>query len=689
MNAIELRLHQIFTTIVKHGGENDPTVQRVWGAIKDLNFGRMSVEGVKLYQTVIRFREDDWLDYLKFGGGTDSLLQDQAAGFKLEFIRQRDLEDIEMDGATIPAFSYGMMEIFGSDWEDRLKNPRGSQSISVGKIDTGEVKEITTASGKKQNRKVMERISKQIGQALLSLHPIEKCKHPASEEGTLIHEPTPDNLSCGIMIKEIYWALSTKTEKATDSGGDMTGGGSHRKIYIVGLVPHEKSRICGEIGHIQQSVDGVVSLGDFNRLLSDVMLFCDEESDGSLLSECLAANPLIPYYMEKYGMHRFDAIKTATNVYAGVAKDRLTRHGLAPKIWMGRISDDLYKDVQAQASRSARFLESEINQTIRTILGFKKLTSAESLADVNDDIEKWYDEIDPATGSTFYNLAIQKLHLRWRNQTRKTIRDIGTAKFDRNSGELTSLERNNFGKMGRSKDAKRRTFDKSTTVNGARCRTLTTAFIHVEVTCDMEPPCWKELGFQFRNGQWIVSEPMNWIRFFQIGLVAGLDWAAVAVEELQSDEPFVMKRGVEELSKELGLLQSKMVSGIWEESDLDKIMDSTQWEDVARLINRLMLRCSNMSAIGKFQEGNEWLTFRDHLSPESTLIEVRHIDVGELKRLQEARERVIACFEELSERNVLDSLRHPGKWIRKSGGKIGNAVSVERLAEIKAMIAAA
>lgn len=691
MNAIDERLLKLKVEIEKNSPDGH-TTSRVMGAIQNLNFGGLST--VELYLYEISLNSDDRNLFVSLGGGNPNpqieltgaeLYRLQEASFKLEFIRQRDLEDVEIAGRVVPAFDYGMLELFGRDWENQLAKPRGSQSVSVGKSDTGEIKQVPNKNGKIINRKVRDVVYKQVGAPVLSLKPIEMGKHP-EEDGTLIHQPTPEGLGCGYMLKEIYWALATKSVKDSASGGDMTGGGNHRKVFIVGIVPHEKSRLCGEIGCIQTQQDGLVSLGDYNKLLADTILFCHEENDSSLLTECLEVNPLIAYYMERYGMCRADARKVAINVMAGVSKDRLTKNGMAPKIYMGKVPDDLYQDAAAQAGRSHRYLEAEINQVIRGLLGRKKLNSAESLAGVEDDIEDWWDEINPETGLTYYDMAVDKLHARWKNQARSTIREMGVAKFNNATGELVSLDRKNFGKCGRSKDAKRRTFDKSTTVNGARCRTLTTAFLHVEVTCDVEPPCASEFGFKFNGESWVISEEMNWIRFFQIGLVAGLDWAAVAAEECLSDDPFKMSRGVDEMSSELNKLVDKL-SDV--DADLDKLLDSPQWEDVHRLVNRLMLNCSNMSSTEMFKSGNGWLTFRDHLSPESVLIEVRHIDVDELKRLQNARERIMACGKELNERNILDSLRHPGKWVRKSGGKIGSAVSVERLAEIKAMIAAA
>lgn len=685
MNSINTRLVKILSNIRSSNAENS-VIQQVVDAINTLNFGQVSSAGLAIYYTSLDTA--DQMEYIKLGGnqyvsnggvpgkdvkelsGTD-LYRNQQAAFSLEFIRQRDLEPEEIDGQMMAAFQIGMLELFGRDWEHQIQKPRGSQSVACGySKEQRQVRQVKVNpdTGESVEKMVSRKVKTdqtwiQVGSPILSLKPFENGKHPTGfiqreiagklvELEVPVHQPTESGLECGVMLTDKYWTLATKTTKSNRTNEDITAG-MEREVFIVGLVSHWKMRKCNCVGCISVGSE-VVDLAEYNSLLGQVIEFCDEEDNDVLLQEALMADPLVQYYRENFiGL---DPVKLAHNARAGVSRDRLTKDGKAPKIWMGRIKDDLYKDAAQRASQTRRYLDYQVDDVIRRLLGDKKLTSAERLADAGEDVTDWYDEVyNPETGRTFYQQAILELHKRWKSQNRNYMKEIGTVTRDGN--ELHVVPKN-IGKCGRSKDVKRRTGDKSTTVNGARCRTLTTAFMHVEVTLDKEIPGWETLGFRQSGKQFVLKEVMEARRFAELMTCCEMDTVELALEEMESGD---FKFG--------GKIPTK--------------------DDISRLYNGILLKMSNASTEFMISRGNAWICFRDHLTPEWCLVEMRHIEVDELKALQAARERVMACGEELTEQNILSALRHPGKWTQKASGKIGSVVSAERLAEVKAMLRAA
>lgn len=727
MNSIDIRLTKILSG-VRSSNASNTAIQQVVDAINSLNFGGVSSEGLATYFHYLPM--EDRITFLQFGGcqamenslSNEDLYRTQQAAFSLEFIRQRDLEPKEVNGQTLSAFNIGMIEIFGQDWESQLQKPRGSSSIACGyskeqrqvkktiiNPDTGETVE------KLVNKKVKtEQTWLQMGAPILSLKPFENGKHPTGtiqrevngkwvELEVPIHQPTENGLECGVILTNKHWALATKTAQSKLTG-DITSGGV-RQVFVVGLVEHWKMRKCCEVGYVPIG-NQIVDLGAYNAELAKRIWFADEEGNDTLLQEALMADPLVQYYRENFD--GINPVKLAHNARAGVSRDRLTKNGLAPKIWMGKVPGDVYQDAAQRAAQTRRYLDYQVDDVIRRLIGKKKLTSAQRLlsgdarhdnymeaaADLRKnnpnmkfaesvqkiieksadhymdeqelDVSDWYDEVYHAeSGRTFYQQAILELHNRWKNQNRSYMKEIGTVTKDGN--ELHVIPKN-IGKVGRSKDTKRRTGDKSTTVNGARCRTLTTAFMHVEITLDREIPGWESLGFRQMGDQWklcstvenrqIVGEVMEMTRFAELMGCCELDAMGLALEEMESGD---FKFGGTSLTK----------------------------DDVTRLYNNMLMKMSNASSEFMISEGNAWICFRDHLTPEWCLVEMRHIEVDELKALQAARERVMACGEELNERNILSALQNPKKWTQKSAGKIGSTVSAERLAEVKAMIRAA
>lgn len=678
MNHIEQRLLELKVSIQQNGADAH-TANKVWGAVTSLNFGGLDTAGLRCYELALNY--EDLMQLTVFGGSNPNSQMDltgaelyrlQEACFKLEFIRQKDLSDEMVTDhlgveRRMSAFEVGMIEIFGRDWQNQLSKPRGSSSISVAKVRTGELNS--------EGKPIVERVYKQIGSPVLSTKPIEVGKHPKDELDRHIHAPMENLVECGIMIKDVFWALATKTAegelkvstdlKMGDGGknaglGNMASGKGERRIFIVGVVEHVKSRQCREIGVVEIAVGVFYNLGDFTGLLSDAMLRSDEEGDMTSLEEVLKLDPLVMYYRNNFPGK--DPKILAANAWAGVGSDKLMKNGLAKSVYLPMI------DKVRQSQNMEKWIVSELDNIIRRLYGLKKLNSAERLlkphlevvdvtakseaeldamsdgefsrAMISADMSDYYDEIYivvDGVSVTYYEQARWLLAQRWKNNSRMAVK------------ELTPK---NFGKCGRSKDFKRRTGDKSTTVNGARCAVLTAAVAHVEVTT-----AWFEefesLGFtDCGDGDVQFAGMVDCNEFMGILNQIGFDWNVY-----MADYPVTCGR-------------EKMVR-----------------DDYERVLTEMMIRYTSLSITRLLESGNHWVTMADKYVGDS-LVEIRHVETAELKRLQSARELVMQAGEELSAQNVLDAMRKPGKWTRKSGGKIGSAVSVERMNEIRAMLAA-
>lgn len=678
MNHIEQRLLELKVSIQSSGADAH-TVNKVWGAVTTLNFGGLDTAGLLCYEKALG--AEDAMQLMVFGGSNPNSCLDlvgaelyrlQEAAFKLEFIRQKDLEDELVtdylgNQRRMPAFEVGMIEIFGRDWEQRLKKPLGSSSISVAKVRTGELDE--------KGKAVCTKVYKQIGCPVLSSKPIEVGKHPKDDCDRLVHSPMEHLVECGVMLKDTYWALATKSSegelkvstdlKIGDGGknagmGNMASGKGERRVFIVGVVEHVKSRQCREIGVVEIAEGVYFNLADFTGMLADAMLRSDEEGDLTSLEEVMKLDPLVMYYRNKFPGK--DPRILAANAWAGVGNDKLMKNGLAKSVYLPMI------DRVRQNQNMEKWIVGEIDNIIRKLYGLKKLNSAERLlkphlevvdvtskseaeldamsdgdfsrAMISADMSDYYDEVYIVTDGhavTYYEQARWLLAQRWKNNARSAVK------------ELTPK---NFGKCGRSKDFKRRTGDKSTTVNGARCAVLTAAVAHVEVTT-----AWFEefesFGFSdCGDGDVQFAGMVDANEFASMLNQIGFDWNAYLAD-------YPIQCGREKMSR----------------------------DDMERVVTQMMIRYTSLSITRLLESGNHWVTVADKYAGDS-LVEIRHVETVELKALQSARELVMKAGEELTARNVLDAMRKPGKWTRKSGGKIGSAVSVERMNEIRAMLAA-
>lgn len=704
MNSINTRLTKILSGI-RSSNASDAAIQQVVDGINSLNFGGVSSEGLAVYFQSLD--NSDQMEFIRLGGNQfhselsgANLYRNQQAIFMLEFIRQRDLEPEEINGQMYSAFQVGIMEIFGQDWESRLNKPTGSSSVAVGFAKESRTKTVVDADGntKEVTRKVrVNHQYKQVGSPILSLRPIEIGKHPtATIENSMgaeieiqVHQPTENSIECGIMVKDIYWALATKSAKSKMSG-DITSTGT-RQVFIVGLVPHEKMRKCGEVGHIKIG-DNVFSLTDHSKTLLAINAYCDEESDFTLLNTAFRADPLVWYYQNKFP--GLDAWKLACNARAGVSRDRLTKGGMAPKKYLPVVGDT-YGDIGIRAAQTKRYLDNQVEQVVRRLLELTKLKSAENLVKQNSvseasyqdsidallrqnpgwsvedairelvrlrmenmpddediDVYDWYDEIyDVKREMTYEECAMELLHKRWINQNRAYMKTIGTVWKDSDGLHVTPK---NIGKVGRSKDTKRRTGDKSMTVNGVRCQTLTTSFMVVSYG-DFEANLNSEELTNLLSG-------------------IGFDFAGLLAEERADAEMFYNLDG--ELEREGGFN--------WSGAELGRDLSR---EDLVRLVDQCMRKASNRSIDFLLSSGDPWLSFRPHLMPEGVEVVMRHVDVDELKELQLAREWVLLAGEELNSRNILDALRKPGKWMWKVRKLLGiRKIPELRLVELDALL---
>ena len=308
MNHIDQRLLEMKLRLEVHCADT-AVVSAVWSAVENLNFGGLDASDLIAYRSSLS--RADLMEWIKMGGSQfDPVnhreeLSMQEACFKLELVRRMDTEDMEVDcavhttvsgsgaeyhwqetvkeiveidgqffedekvidristtpmgaGAVVTerrvksAFDVAMTEKFGSDWDAQLKNPRGSQSAGTVKIFDGGLNE--------KNKPTFMSSSRQYGQTVISLRPVEVAKHPSIEidgREVLVHEPLENSIECGIMLKEEFESLKvisipmgSSESQAQESGsknagnGNMASGKQSREVFMVGLVDHVRHRQC-------------------------------------------------------------------------------------------------------------------------------------------------------------------------------------------------------------------------------------------------------------------------------------------------------------------------------------------------------------------------------------------------------------------------------------------------------------
>lgn len=658
MNHVDQRLLEMKLRL-ECSDSDTGVVSRVWTAIEVLDFGGLDATALSAYFRCLD--STDQMEWIKNGGSQFNpeshreVLSMQEACFKMELVRRMDTEDtevecvvhttvsgsgaeyhwketikeiMEIDGqffedekvidrvSTTPiaadsvvterriksAFDVAMTEKFGSDWDEQLKNPRGSQS-------SGTLKVLTDCSDSDGNQMVMSS-SRQYGRTVISLKPTEVAKHPSvemefEERGTifkkevLVHEPLENSIECGIMLKEEFEALKVISIPMSGSNGDIAGGNGQREVFMVGLVPYVRHRQCRCTDGWINVAGSPVHLTAWNSTHGELAAYCAEMQDFSVLEAWMAdvPNPLEQYYAWKFPNK--DASKLAINAMAGVSSSRLNKNGLAPKIHIPHL------DAMRKSQNCERFIQWNVDDQIRKMLGGEKNNSVENLVGDND-VSDWYDEIfDPESEMTYLEMARKMLAKSWVTSTKNANREV-----------RKNAERN-VGKMYKSKSGKVRNGDKSCTVNGARSNVLTESTIHVEVTCPADHPRYEFTG-QVDAGELV-----------QLFTDLGFDWMKFMGEELING--FTV--GSESLTK----------------------------DDRERMIKNYMIRLNDLSIESVYLDGDSpWLNIREHCFPEDVTVLARCINMDELKRLQSARQLVEDCGLDSSDmKQILAAYRKP------------------------------
>lgn len=618
MNHIDQRLLEMKLRLECSGAES-AVVSAVWSSIEALDFGGLDASDLIAYRSMLS--DVDRMEWIKMGGSQfdpecqREVLSMQEACFKMELVRRMDTEDEEVDYAVYTkmggnviterriksAFDVAMSEKFGSDWDTQLKNPRGSQSSGTIKVFDGGLNE--------KNKPTFMSSSRQYGQTVISLKPIEVAKHPSIEievekNGTvfkkevLVHEPLENSIECGIMLKEEFEALKIVSIPMSGSNGDIAGGNNSREIFMVGLVPYVRHRQC-------RCADGWINVGGeavnlaaWNSTHGELSQYCSEAQDFSVLEAWMAdcPNPLESYYAWKFPNK--DSKKLAINAMAGVSSSRLNKNGLAPKIYVPAL------DAMRQSQNCERFIQWNLDDQIRKLLGGRRNNSVENLIGDND-VSDWYDEIHEESGLTYLEMARKNLAKSWVQSSKNANRELA-----RNASK-------NVGKMYKSKSSKLRNGDKSCTVNGARSAVLTESTIWIQI----EAP-----GHELDQFAGIVDAAGMVEKFGELGF----NFGGFAAEELEKGFTHGLS---EKLTK----------------------------DDLERMLKSYMIRLNDLSIESVYMDGDSpWLNIREHLFPEDVTVLARCINMEELGRLQRARQLVEDCGMDTSDiKQILTAYRKP------------------------------
>lgn len=713
MNSINNRLLEMKLRLECSGAEPG-VVSAVWGSIENLDFGGLDAASLQSYFRCLD--SVDQMEWIKYGGSQlapesqRDILARQEAAFKLELVRRMDCEDMEIesavhtnrDGGVVSyvkstvevdyveidgvihqderviskvvttqvggnvvterrvksAFDVAMTEKFGSDWDAQLQNPRGSQS-------SGTLKVLTDCLNEKGEQMMMSS-SRQYGQTVISLRPVEVAKHPSVEidgREVLVHEPLENSIECGIMLKEEFESLKVVSIPMTGSNGDIAGGHGSREVFMVGLVPYVRHRQCRCADGWINVQGTAVHLTAWNSIHGELAAYCSEASDWSVMEAWLAdcPNPLESYYSWKFPNK--DPAKLAINAMAGVHSSRLTKAGLAPKIYVPHL------DAMRRQQNCERFIQWNVDDQIRKLLGGRRNNSVENLIGDND-VSDYYDDIDPESGLTYLEAARKMLAKSWVQSSKNANREI------RKQGER------NVGKMYKSKSGKIRNGDKSCTVNGARSNVLTESTIWLEITCSPERVV---AGFEseFANGEFIGEVCGNGhTKIVDAGKMEKLFTAlGFNFVEFNAEE---MLRG-----KEINVARKESVAGLRKideagiddpefEAEVAPIVDQMRGvlegdrgfakggtgltkDDRDRMLKSYMIRLNDLSIESVYMDGDSpWLNIREHLFPADVTVLCRCVNMNELTRLQKARQLVEDCGMDVSDiKQILSAYRKP------------------------------
>lgn len=713
MNSVELRLESLAVAI-RQNAEDDAQSKRVLDGILELNFGKLKASDCWLYS--VSLSPSDRMLFIRHGGF--QMFKDDIGTYCAN-----DLNSCRMAGFLVEVearfgtdYRTWLSETFGSDWETRLKNPRGSSSSSTGKV-FGEAtkiaawddRDLSELSGKSV-------VMKAVGRAFTSLKPFETAEHPADESGELIHKPGLESVECSIMLKEHYWSLVTSFENRSgshdaasdnDGGknaglGNMASGTESQQYWIIGLVPHTRFKKCGCIGSFATS-SGVHSYSDDLGRISYAALQSEEEGNLSKVVVAMHSSALVDYYRENFPGSGKSPFVMACNAIAGVQTSRLNKSGKAPKIFSRSL------DIAAQQQQLERYLATKVDDQIRRLLGQKKLNSVEhrvrnavstiqaakeeqigfvrsmnispeevtsghvrafnsfgknevseelSSFHADTDMSEWYDEeFDSESGETFYQAACKVLIRNWMAGNKMTERQLIGVVTERKNGGVEVVSKKNIGKMMKGKSTKFRTGDKSTTSNGARCGMLTSSTVFLKGWLNVANPELTGMpeGFQYVGNGWRFSGVVAWKQFYDILTAFQFDWNAYAAEK-------VAERLAWENASELA--RDYMPKGFYVgmENPVEQIFKRKDL--LERLVTEYMLRINSMSFEELIDCGDSWLQIRQDLLPEIVELEVRSVDSDELNRLQNARTLVEEAGEDVTMLNVYSAFRKPRVWER-------------------------
>ncbi len=767
MNHINQRLLEMKLRLECSGAEPG-VVAAVWSAVERLDFGDLDAACLSAYYRSLDAA--DQMEWIKMGGSQfepscqRELLSKQEAAFKLELIRRMDCEDMEVEQAihtnreggvvsyvkseteidyveidgvihqderviskTVTtqvggnvvterrvksAFDVAMSEKFGSDWDVQLQNPRGSQSSGTLKVFDGGVNE--------KNKPTFMSSSRQYGRTVISLKPVEVAKHPSVEingREVLVHEPLENSIECGIMLEEEFESLKVISIESSASNEDIAGGHGSREIFMVGLVPYVKHRQCRCADGWINVAGEAVRLTAWNSLHGELAAYCAEAEDWSVLEGWLAdhPNPLETYYAWKFPNK--DSRKLAINAMAGVHSSRLTKAGLAPKIYIPAL------DAMRRQQNCERFIQWNVDDQIRKLLGHEKLKSdirtmknvdpnmaTNRMVDANGkpilvpvldadgnpvkthdgkiklqfvesastgfsdaqefDVSDWYDEIHEESGLTYYEQARKELAKAW----------VASSKNARR--ELTKKAEANVGKMIRSKSGKLRTGDKSCTVNGARSAVLTESTIYMEITCSPERVV-EGFESEFANGEFIGevcgngrSKIVDADKMEKLFTALGFNFVEFNAEEMHRGEEInglrtasvaglrkIHEAGIDdpEFEAEVAPLVDQMRETLEGDRGFTKGGIGLTKDDRERMLKNYMIRLNDMSIESVYMDGDSpWLNIREHLFPEDVQVLCRCVNMDELTRLQKARQLVEDCGMDTSDiKQILTAYKKP------------------------------
>ncbi len=639
------------------------------------------------------------------------------------------LEEVElakMMPGYVPAqdaFDVFMSRWFGRDWLAQILRKKAQKSGMVKEYTGGTVTK-TTKSGKTKEVAEFRTYSVSIGQMpCVSSKPLVVGKCPENELGQADHLPTifsrtKASCDCGRNVTDTYaapviaWVPGTNalsTQAAEDSSsqsksagtGDMASGaaaGKSWEFFVTGIAEIPVIRKCGAsfpevVAWKTQTWEKVmmylfphVDAATKNLWRQSLFLPMDEIDNDDfriVMEDCFRDNPLAELLIKASAnltpmLSKKEAYQLSLNAFAGNGAPR-TNAGNAKKVWIKEWDAPKYGKSCLDLSM-LKGLDARMEELLDEYLDMQELMEEDGV-DRNVELLALLDEYK----------AIEAERLETFKGFRAKMRAQNVAKY--RNGELSRVdEKGRFSTQvrGKGRDAKRRTGDKSTRVNGVRIDVLTLPLLQLRIDLELNAAGLvgtdESISEHYAGMGYEVEELDAFKEGKRAATLAAAGFVAVnkgtKLRFNQAVDPETFKSTLELVGMDwkmfisAGIEAGRFVPG---QNDRD---------DMERCITEYMLRISagsTQAALLKimardqsmYDEGELMVikTIPKKYFPEDlrkiTTIAIQTVDGEELRRMEEAAELLEELGEEVTPELLLKAYRQPKRFEARLQAKRG------------------